>query len=171
MLWVELFDSPADANCPGPAIERRLMDSARDAATLETKASSSREIDQDLRDGLPYVIRRFKDGLLAHLNRLDEKRIPGAAGKRLVLDKEHLGSSPFLLYIGKVGMEIKKELHEQGKPSGAAEIAAECKQRWQNMPKEEQKVSTSLLYFLEGLLTSFAELAHLLQRTVSKISR
>jgi palmitoyltransferase len=146
MLWVELFDSPADANCPGPAIERRLMDSARDAAALETKASSSREMDQDLRDGLPYVIRRFKDGLLAHLNRLDEKRTPGAGpGRPPVLDKEHLGSSPFLLYIGKVGMEIKKELHEQGKPSGAAEIAAECKQRWQSMPKEEQKVGILLL--------------------------
>jgi hypothetical protein len=142
MLWVELFDSPADANCPGPAIERRLMDSARDTTTLDAKPSSSHEMDQDLRDGLPYVIRRFKDGLLAHLNRLDERRTPGAtAGKQPVLDKEHLGSSPFLLYIGKVGMEIKKELHEQGKPSGAAEIAAECKQRWQSMPKEEQKVS------------------------------
>lgn len=49
-------------------------------------------------------------------------------------------SSPFLLYIGKVGMEVKRELVARGEKSSATEIAAECKKRWQEMPQESRDV-------------------------------
>ncbi|KAF2398904.1 hypothetical protein EJ06DRAFT_583508 [Trichodelitschia bisporula] len=58
--------------------------------------------------------------------------------RRIPMDMD-LAASPFLLYIGKVGMDIKKELQDQGKPNGATEIAAECKKRWEQMPPDEQK--------------------------------
>ncbi|KAB2573886.1 High mobility group HMG1/HMG2 [Lasiodiplodia theobromae] len=51
-------------------------------------------------------------------------------------------SSPFLLYIGKVGMEVKRELVARGEKSGATEIAAECKKRWQEMPQEARDAIT-----------------------------
>ncbi|KAF2197422.1 hypothetical protein GQ43DRAFT_484155 [Delitschia confertaspora ATCC 74209] len=46
-------------------------------------------------------------------------------------------SSPFLLYIGRIGPLIKRALTERGEKAGAQEIAAECKRRWQSMSESE----------------------------------
>ncbi|KAF2870263.1 hypothetical protein BDV95DRAFT_629471 [Massariosphaeria phaeospora] len=54
-------------------------------------------------------------------------------------------SSPFLLYIGEVGSEVKKLLAQAGEKNGANEIAAECRRRWQTMP-EEDKNKWTILY-------------------------
>ena len=51
-------------------------------------------------------------------------------------------SSPFLLYIGKIGMDVKRALLAKGEKAGATEIAAECKKRWQEMPQESRDVSS-----------------------------
>ncbi|KIW04338.1 uncharacterized protein PV09_04628 [Verruconis gallopava] len=140
LLWIQLFDSPPESDGTGPAVDRRLIEGLRDDPIVNgySLGIPSNGIGKD---GVPHVIRRFKDGLLAHMNRLEDRRV--ASGRptpiQPVLDKEHLSSSPFLLYIGKVGMDIKKELQDAGKPAGATEIAAECKRRWQAMSKEEQK--------------------------------
>jgi len=49
-------------------------------------------------------------------------------------------SSPFLLYIGETGNEVKKSLQQHGVKAGANEIAAECRRRWQTMSEEEKNV-------------------------------
>jgi palmitoyltransferase len=49
-------------------------------------------------------------------------------------------SSPFLLYIGETGNEVKKMLMHHGVKAGANEIAAECRRRWQTMGEEEKNV-------------------------------
>lgn len=49
-------------------------------------------------------------------------------------------SSPFLLYIGETGNEVKKSLMQHGVKAGANEIAAECRRRWQTMTEEEKNV-------------------------------
>lgn len=49
-------------------------------------------------------------------------------------------SSPFLLYIGETGNDVKKSLQQQGVRAGANEIAAECRRRWQSMSEEEKNV-------------------------------
>jgi palmitoyltransferase len=50
-------------------------------------------------------------------------------------------SSPFLLYIGETGNDVKKALQQHGVKAGANEIAAECRRRWQTMSEEEKNVS------------------------------
>ncbi|KAF2728415.1 hypothetical protein EJ04DRAFT_569540 [Polyplosphaeria fusca] len=54
-------------------------------------------------------------------------------------------SSPFLLYIGEIGNDVKKSLTQQGEKAGATEIAAECRRRWQTM-NEEGKNKWNMLY-------------------------
>jgi palmitoyltransferase len=159
MLWIELFDCPADGtgSAYGPAIDRSLLDTFRDDPIMNGHGQNATEwpAQDSMREGVPHVIERFKDGLVAHMNRINE-RTPGGkqSAREMLLDKEHLNSSPFLLYIGRVGMDIKKELHDAGKPTGATEIAAECKRRWQNMSKEEQK---SWYTYYSELLTRYRD--------------
>jgi palmitoyltransferase len=50
-------------------------------------------------------------------------------------------SSPFLLYIGETGNDVKKALQQHGVKAGANDIAAECRRRWQTMSEEEKNVS------------------------------
>ncbi|MBE7181798.1 MAG: high mobility group box domain-containing protein, partial [Terriglobus roseus] len=167
MLWVSLFDSPAegsegDGNGNGEMgggwnLDRRLIEGLRDDPVVNgswAEGEGREEVEMEVgRDGVPKVIRRFQDGLMAHMKRLEERRmLTGRTVNNLAstnthlresetptLDKEQLSSSPFLLYIGKVGMDIKKELLDAGRPAGATEIAAECKRRWQTMSREEQR--------------------------------
>jgi palmitoyltransferase len=49
-------------------------------------------------------------------------------------------SSPFLLYIGETGNEVKKQLTQLDLKAGANEIAAECRRRWQRMDEEDKNV-------------------------------
>jgi hypothetical protein len=46
-----------------------------------------------------------------------------------------------LLYIGKTGIEVKRDLVQKGEKASATDIAAECKKRWQSMSEEEKNVS------------------------------
>ncbi|EKG11816.1 High mobility group HMG1/HMG2 [Macrophomina phaseolina MS6] len=75
---------------------------------------------------------------LASLSLASTPKSSGAFGEDFALGSgtQQPASSPFLLYIGKVGMEVKRELVARGEKSGATEIAAECKKRWQEMPQE-----------------------------------
>ncbi|GME48818.1 Essential cytoplasmic protein [Neofusicoccum parvum] len=75
---------------------------------------------------------------LASLSLATAPKSTGVFGEDLALTPgtHQPASSPFLLYIGKVGMEVKRELVARGEKSGATEIAAECKKRWQEMPQE-----------------------------------
>lgn len=54
-------------------------------------------------------------------------------------------SSPFLLYIGETGNDVKKALQQHGVKAGANEIAAECRRRWQTMSEEEKNASITFL--------------------------
>ncbi|KAL1388613.1 hypothetical protein HDK64DRAFT_253209 [Phyllosticta capitalensis] len=69
-------------------------------------------------------------------------------------------SSPFLLYIGKIGMDVKRALLAKGEKAGATEIAAECKKRWQEMPQESRD-EWHLLY--NDLMTKYRQDATLLK--------
>ncbi|KAF2418261.1 hypothetical protein EJ08DRAFT_690710 [Tothia fuscella] len=138
-LWVELFDSPADANYPGPTIERGALDSNGQALDGQSKLSPNL-IDEDLQDGLPDVIRKFKDGLMAHLNRLDEQRPAGIIStQQPFLKNSQPKETPYLLFRGKAGAEIQKELLKQGRDVSPDAIAAECKLRWESMAEEQQQ--------------------------------
>lgn len=79
---------------------------------------------------------------LASLSLASTPKSSGAFGEDFALGSgtQQPASSPFLLYIGKVGMEVKRELVARGEKSGATEIAAECKKRWQEMPQEARDV-------------------------------
>lgn len=79
---------------------------------------------------------------LASLSLASTPKSAGAFGEDFALGSgtHQPASSPFLLYIGKVGMEVKRELVARGEKSGATEIAAECKKRWQEMPQEGRDV-------------------------------
>jgi hypothetical protein len=144
MLWVGLFDSPPEGDVTGGSLDRRLIDGLRDDPVVNgTWTQQSYTKGEVGHDGVPNVIRRFQDGLLAHMHRLEDRRLAARLPYTERLpgpgEKDHLTSSPFLLYIGKVGMDIKRELTERDFPAGATEIAAECKRRWQAMSRDEQR--------------------------------
>ena len=118
MLWVELFDSSTDSVLP-----HSLSD-------LPSKPEFWPRLNED--SGIP---------LTKSLGQQDKNNpawpdIPPKPAQQPV-------SSPFLLYIGKMGMEVKRDLIEKGEKGGATEIAAECKKRWQSMAEEEKNVSCS----------------------------
>ena len=80
----------------------------------------------------------------------EEQPLPGQASRSLDAFKipQQPASSPFLLYIGETGNQVKKSLMQHGVKAGANEIAAECRRRWQTMSEEEKNVRT-LYLFLE----------------------
>lgn len=78
-------------------------------------------------------------------------------------------SSPFLLYIGRVGPLVKKTLTQNGEKPGATEIAAECKRRWQSMSETERNVRPRTAVVLSDELT-FKGMEHALRRRYCKIS-
>jgi hypothetical protein len=73
----------------------------------------------------------------------EEHPLPSHAARSLDTFKipQQPASSPFLLYIGETGNEVKKTLIHHGVKAGANEIAAECRRRWQTMSEEEKNVS------------------------------
>jgi palmitoyltransferase len=80
-------------------------------------------------------------------------------------------SSPFLLYIGETGNDVKKALQQHGVKAGANEIAAECRRRWQTMSEEEKNVRVKAPNPkpILTLLTS-AEMEHALCRRRGQVS-
>ena len=116
MLWIELFDSHLDNELPNFADMKYKMDM------------------------FPHLERGSKaKSLLASSHWWSEK--PEAAhGPDTFKIPQQPASSPFLLFIGEIGNEVKKSLAQQGEKAGATEIAAECRRRWQTMTEEEKNV-------------------------------
>ncbi|KAK8177573.1 hypothetical protein IWX90DRAFT_421269 [Phyllosticta citrichinensis] len=111
MLWVELFDgSPEGAFRPG---SRPPFETSGLTTTPEQDWSSVPYSD--------FTAKAIKD-------------LSTGAGS----GSQQRASSPFLLYIGKIGMDVKRSLLAKGEKAGATEIAAECKKRWQEMPQESR---------------------------------
>ncbi|EUC41125.1 hypothetical protein COCMIDRAFT_9107 [Bipolaris oryzae ATCC 44560] len=77
----------------------------------------------------------------------EEQPLPSHAARSLDTFKipQQPASSPFLLYIGETGNDVKKALTQHGVKAGANEIAAECRRRWQTM-SEEEKNKWNMLY-------------------------
>jgi palmitoyltransferase len=115
MLWIELFDSHLDNELPNFADMKYKMD---EFAPQDANAQSHEE------EPLPDHHQPARS--------LDTFKIP-----------QQPASSPFLLYIGETGNEVKKALMQHGDKAGANEIAAECRRRWQTMGEEEKNVSKS----------------------------
>jgi hypothetical protein len=113
MLWIELFDSHLENELPNFADMKYKMDMySRDDRNPKANVS----------EPAPPVPKPSYGP--------DAFKIP-----------QQPASSPFLLYIGEIGNDVKKSLAQQGDKAGANEIAAECKRRWQTMGEEEKNVS------------------------------
>ncbi|KAF1993427.1 hypothetical protein P154DRAFT_450218 [Amniculicola lignicola CBS 123094] len=108
MLWIDLFDSHLDNELPNFSDMKYKMDKPQHEPGLKSSG-------EPIPDGQKST--RGPDAF----------KIP-----------QQPASSPFLLYIGEVGTEVKKALTQHGEKAGATEIAAECKRRWQTMPEEEK---------------------------------
>jgi hypothetical protein len=111
MLWIELFDSHLDNELPN-------------FADMKYKMDMFPRTDRDAKPKIEAV----PTGQKAPYG-TDAFKIP-----------QQPASSPFLLYIGEIGNEVKKSLAQQGMNTGATEIAAECKRRWQTMGEDEKIV-------------------------------
>lgn len=111
MLWIDLFDSHLDNELPNFADMKYKMD---------------------------------EFPLQEHLSPPDPDEPPPSQQTSRSLDTfkipQQPASSPFLLYIGETGNEVKKSLTQHGVKAGANEIAAECRRRWQTMTEEEKNV-------------------------------
>ncbi|KAF2472345.1 uncharacterized protein BDR25DRAFT_258678 [Lindgomyces ingoldianus] len=116
MLWIELFDSHLENELPNFSDMKYKMDMFPHYD--RTSKSKTDPTSSGQRAG----------------NGLESFRIP-----------QQPASSPFLLYIGEIGPEVKKFLAQQGEKTGATEIAAECRRRWQTMG-EEEKNKWNMLY-------------------------
>ncbi|KAK8190758.1 hypothetical protein BKA81DRAFT_370404 [Phyllosticta paracitricarpa] len=133
MLWVELFDgSPEGAFRPG---SRPPFETSGLTTTPEQDWSSVPYSD--------FTAKAIKD-------------LSMGAGS----GSQQRASSPFLLYIGKIGMDVKRALLAKGEKAGATEIATECKKRWQEMPQESRE-EWHLLY--NDLMTKYRQDASLLK--------
>jgi palmitoyltransferase len=111
MFWIELFDSHVDNELPNFADMKYKMD----RFPYPEQDASPKDEPQV---APPYVSRGP-----------DTFKIP-----------RQPASSPFLLFIGDVGNDVKKWLAQHGEKAGANEIAAECRRRWQTMPEDEKNV-------------------------------
>jgi palmitoyltransferase len=111
MLWIELFDSHLDNELPNFADMKYKMDIfPRQDKEAQPKDEPVNVTPQQSRGPDPF-------------------KIP-----------QQPASSPFLLYIGEIGSEVKRFLAQHGEKAGANEIAAECRRRWQTMSEEERNV-------------------------------
>lgn len=140
MLWIELFDSHLDNELPNFADMKYRMDEFKPQDQDAPPEEPMPEHQQPARS-------------------LDSFKIP-----------QQPASSPFLLYIGETGNEVKKALMQHGDKAGANEIAAECRRRWQTMGEDEKNVRTTPPTCLYLLLT-VAEMEHALCRRRRPLSR
>ncbi|KAF2635642.1 hypothetical protein P280DRAFT_461570 [Massarina eburnea CBS 473.64] len=115
MLWIELFDSHVDNDLPNFADMKYTM-------TFPSQDRNSPQKEEP--PVAPAYVSRGPDTF----------KIP-----------QQPASSPFLLFIGETGNDVKKWLAQHGEKAGANEIAAECRRQWQSMP-EEEKNKWNMLY-------------------------
>lgn len=112
MLWIELFDSHLDNELPNFADMKYKLDEFS-----QHEQQTWQPADVPDQSGRPS-------------RSIDTFKIP-----------QQPASSPFLLFIGETGNDVKKSLQQHGVKAGANEIAAECRRRWQTMSEEEKNVS------------------------------
>jgi len=111
MLWIELFDSHLDNELPNFAdMKYKLDEFAQQEQPTWQQTDAA-------------------DPMARSSRSIDTFKIP-----------QQPASSPFLLYIGETGNDVKKALQQHGVKAGANEIAAECRRRWQTMGEEEKNV-------------------------------
>lgn len=115
MLWIELFDSHLDSELPNFADMKSKMD------ILLQLEKNPEPAEEPVPSSSEHDPPRGPDAF----------KIP-----------QQPASSPFLLYIGEIGADVKKTLAQRGINVGANEIASECRKRWQTMPEEEKNVSS-----------------------------
>tara|TARA_R110002003_G_scaffold3_12_gene51 strand:+ start:6249 stop:7565 length:1317 start_codon:yes stop_codon:yes gene_type:complete len=139
MLWIELFDSHLDNELPNFADMKYKLDE------FNQQEQSWQPGDAPPPEGRPS-------------RGLDTFKIP-----------QQPASSPFLLYIGETGNDVKKALQQHGVKAGANEIAAECRRRWQTMSEEEKNVSGS--HRTRCALLICLEMEYALRRCRRKIPR
>jgi palmitoyltransferase len=116
MLWIELFDSHLDNELPNFSDMKYKLDEFNQHERVQQPGDAPDPADRPDRG-------------------LDTFKIP-----------QQPASSPFLLYIGETGNDVKKALQQHGVKAGANEIAAECRRRWQTMGEEEKNVRHPHLY-------------------------
>jgi palmitoyltransferase len=117
MLWFELFDNGNDTHDSGDS-HVNLEDEEDPKSAMAQSVAKFDNIATGLL-GLPPMSPDFKVAM------------PQA-------------TSPFLLFIGKHGMEVKRWLQDRGEKAGATEIAAECKKRWQALSEDQKQVKNLL---------------------------
>jgi palmitoyltransferase len=117
MLWIELFDSHLDNELPNFSDMKYKLD----------------EFNQQEQ---PWQQEQVPPAEGRPSRSLDSFKIP-----------QQPASSPFLLYIGETGNDVKKSLQHHGVKAGANDIAAECRRRWQTMGEEEKNVRINSLFF------------------------
>jgi hypothetical protein len=141
MLWIELFDSHLDSELPNFADMKSRMD-------FLYRLEKNPEHPDEPALAVPQHVSRGPDAF----------KIP-----------QQPASSPFLLYIGEIGAEVKKSLIKMGEKAGANEIASECKRQWQTMNEEEKNVSHPSIN-TRFRLTSL-EMEHALRRRCRTLPR
>jgi hypothetical protein len=134
MLWIELFDSHLDSELPNFADMKSRMD-------FLYRLERNPERPDESAPAVPQHVSRGPDAF----------KIP-----------QQPASSPFLLYIGEIGAEVKKSLIKMGEKAGANEIASECKRQWQTMNEEEKNVSHTSMNTKVRL--TLLEMEHALRR-------
>lgn len=121
MLWVELFDCSSD----------NALENASGSSSTALPSASNSEYDEEFKKNLISISKGI------HI------QSEAAVQPNKFLEP---ASSPFILYIGRIGWEVKKELLENKKPAGAAEVATECQRRWQALSEEDRKVNSTSSY-------------------------
>jgi palmitoyltransferase len=133
MLWIELFDSHLDNELPNFSDMKYKLDEFNQHERVRQPGDAPEPEDRPDRG-------------------LDTFKIP-----------QQPASSPFLLYIGETGNDVKKALQQHGVKAGANEIAAECRRRWQTMSEEEKNVCNPV-HILDQALLTWLEMEHALCR-------
>jgi len=134
MLWVALFDSAAfDSN--------GLVQLQQYPSDFATRPELWPQIEPMVQVPLG--------------NELTSLQSPHQPVAELSSNKEQFSptSSPFLKFLIVTGREIKQQITEKGGMADPAEVAAECKKRWQAMSEEDRKVRPSTLLPKKRILT------------------
>jgi palmitoyltransferase len=140
MLWIELFDSHLDNELPN-------------FADMKYKLDEFTQQEQPTWQQVDAV-----DPMARSSRSIDTFKIP-----------QQPASSPFLLYIGETGNDVKKALQQHGVKAGANEIAAECRRRWQTMGEEEKNVRRAQNTL--RILLKMTEMEHVIRRRRGQIPR
>ncbi|KAK3060312.1 hypothetical protein LTS18_008824, partial [Coniosporium uncinatum] len=147
MLWVDLFDSSSEGvlGAAGEAavgakdrvegvsaeeLSRRYVLPESWPGELDTSPLVARQRGQE-EEARHY--REFRKSAMEEFRKVDP-----SVQEEMQKEGYSAASSPFLLYIGKVGMEVKQELESKGDKAAATDIAAECSKRWQLMSDDEK---------------------------------